>query len=272
MSSALSLFDDDDDPDDGLDDKDIFGSKTNTSTHSISNTKTTESPPTPSIAKPPPDSSIFDGFDNDSEIDKISEPKIPKIDETAQKTKSPTSDKTLPVSSVLGLFDDDEDPDDAVLFGSKPVTKLSNVSKVQGEKEKTQQPKSISTTSSAAKTSLFGDNNDDDDGDDLFGGGGPPPLPEPIKQIQPKKVSQKIFSDDSSDDDLFGGGGKVVAQKNLSKPSAAGSGSSGSTSAMSKTAKNTKTNERLFSDSEDDDLFGGSKSKSTGNNKANSNS
>lgn len=169
----------------------------------------------------------------------------------------------MPASSVLGLFDDDDDLDGADLFGSKPVAKPSNGPKDHGVKERPQQPKPAPASSTAAKTKgLFGDSNDDDDdGGDLFGGG-PPPLPQPIKQMQPKKVSQKIFSDDSSDDDLFGGG-KVVAQKNLPK-SSAGSSSNTNTSVIPKTSKNTKISEKLFSDSEDDDLFGGSKAKSTG--------
>lgn len=264
MSSALSLFDDDDN--DGLDDDDIFGSKIIPAAQTISNMKDSEAQPTTSsIAEKNSDSSIFDKFDNDPPIDIISESKIPDIEATEQKPKSPTSDKKLPTSSVLGLFDDDDDPDDADLFGAKFVSKPSNVPKDQEKKENPQPPKPIPTSSTAAKTSLFGDHNDeDDDSNDLFGG--PPPLPEPIKQVQPKKVSQKIFSDDSSDDDLFGGGGGgggsgKVAQKNPPKPIA---GRSSSSAIPKNTSKNNKTSEKLFSDSEDDDLFGGSKPKSTG--------
>lgn len=228
-----------------------------TATPSIRNTKNTESPPTSSIAKKRPEPSIFDEIDNEPAMDQISVVKMSKNEETKQKRKSPTIDKRLPASSVLGLFDDDvDDPNGADLFGAKFVAKPSNISKDQGAKV---QPKSKPTSSTSTKTSLFGDH-DDDGGDDLFGG--PPPLPEPIKQSQPtKKVNQKIFSDDSSDDDLFGGG-KIVAQKNPPKSSAGSSSSY--TSTIPKTSKNTKASEKLFSDSEDDDLFGGSKSKSTG--------
>lgn len=266
VSSALSLFDDDDN--DGLDDDDdIFGSKIIPVKHTISDTKNVEiSPTTPSVAEKKLDSSIFDEFDKDPPIDEIPESKVPNIEETKHIPKSPITDKKLPTSSVLGLFDDDDDADEADLFGAKFVSKPLNVAKEQDRKEKPQQPKPIPTSSTAAKTSLFGDHDDeDDDGNDLFGG--PPPLPEPVKQAQPKKVSQKIFSDDSSDDDLFGGGGGggKMAQKNPPKSSADRSSSSSSTVAMPKnTSKNTKTSEKLFSDSEDDDLFGGSKSKSTG--------
>lgn len=254
-----TLFEDDD-ADDGLDDSDIFGPKTTTATPSISNTKNSESPTSPSIAKKHPEPSIFDEIENEPGMDKISEANISKIEEAKQKPKSPTIDKKLPISSVLGLFDDDNDPDGGDLFGSKFVAKPSNVSKFQGVKEKPQQPKTMPTSSTATKTSLFGDLDDDDDGGkDLFSV--PPPLPEPIKQSQPTKVNQKkIFSDDSSDDDLFGGG-KTVVKKNPPKSSAGGSSS---TSTIPKIAKNTKASEKLFSDSEDDDLFGGSKLKSTG--------
>lgn len=231
ISSAVRLFEDDDDNED-LDDSDIFGPKT-------------------TIAP-----IISSSIANEPEMDKISEPKIPNTEEAKQKQKSPTIEKKLPASSVLGLFDDDDDAD-SDLFGSKFVAKSSNVSKDQSVNEKPQQPKSMPTSSTTAKISLFGDH---DDGDDLFGGG-PPPLPEPIKQSQPKRVNQKkIFSDDSSDDDLFGGG-KKVAQKNPPKSS---SGSTSTASTIPKTAKITKASEKLFSDSEDDDLFGGSKTKSTG--------
>lgn len=168
---------------------------------------------------------------------------------------TPTAEKKLPASSVLGLFDDDDDSDDGDLFGSKFVANPSNNSKDQREKEN-QQSKPVAV---ASKTSLFGDHDNDDD--DLFG---PPPLHEPTKQPQPKKVNQKIFSDDSSDDDLFGGGGKKTAQKIPSKPSAGSSSTSSSTSTIPKIMKNTKASDKLFSDSEDDDLFGGSKLKSTG--------
>lgn len=265
VSSALSLFDDDDN--DGLDDEDIFGSKNIPAEHTISDAKNAETPPTTSsVTGKKLESSIFDEFDKDPPIDIAPESKVSNIEETKPIPKSPTTDKKLPASSVLGLFDDDDDPDEADLFGAKFVSKPLNVSKDQERKEQPQQPKPIPTSSTAAKTSLFGDHDDeDDDGNDLFGGP-PPPLPEPVKQVQPKKVSQKIFSDDSSDDDLFGGGGGggKTAQKNPPK-SSAGRSSGSSTSAVPKnTSKNTKTSEKLFSDSEDDDLFGGSKSKSTG--------
>lgn len=267
VSSALSLFDDDDPNNDRLDDDDIFGTKTIPAPRPISNIKgTAESPPTNSgVAKKHFDSSIFGDFDDDPPIDTTSRNSIvSNVEETKQRPKSPTVDKNLPASSVLGLFDDDDDADEADLFGAKFVPKsTSNAPKGQAEKEKPQQSKPAAASSAAAKTkSLFGDqSDDDDDGDDLFGG--PPPLPEPIKQAQPKKVSQKIFSDDSSDDDLFGGGGggaaKTAAPRNPPKSSAGRSTST--TLAM---PKSTKTNEKLFSDSEDDDLFGGSKSKPTG--------
>lgn len=161
---------------------------------------------------------------NSPTMEQIFDSDIPKMDESPE--VSPTADdKKMPESSVLGLFDDDDHPNKAALL-REPETK-----------------------SMAPKTSLFDDQ--DDDGS-LFG---PPPLPEPNKQRQPpKKVSQKIFSDDSSDDDLFGAG-KTAAQKSIAISS---------TSNIPKTtAKNTKTRDKLFSDSEDDDLFG-NKSKSTG--------
>lgn len=248
MSSALSLFEDDD-VDDGLSEDVIFGSKTKTIPHSTHNIKRNEA------------------LDNISDKDTVIGSNIPKSVDIPQlstvtssdlhEKNSSGNDKKLPASSILGIFDDD-DPDDGDLFDSKFVTKLSKDLKDQREKQKPQ-VKSIPNVAIASKTSLFGDQDTDDDDDSLFGG--PPPLPEPIKQSQPKKVNQKIFSDDS-DDDLFGGG-KTIAQK-IPPKSNAGSSSSKSTSTIPKTTKNTKANKKLFSDSEDDDLFGGNKSKSTG--------
>lgn len=264
VSSTLSLFEDDNS---GSNVDDNVDPKTEPLTHSINDLKSSESTSIPNLEV---SASNLDELDNEPVIDKFVGANISKSEETSQippfsttpstsdvqDNKSPESDKKLPTSSILGLFDDEDSPDDADLFGSKCVTKSSNDSKDQGEKEKSQS-KSMSTVAIASKTSLFGDHDDGDADGDLFGG--PPPLPEPIKS-QPKKVSQKIFSDDSSDDDLFGGG-KTIAQKNLPKASAS---TSKNASIMPKTTKNTKVSEKLFSDSEDDDLFGGSKSKVSG--------
>lgn len=167
-----------------------------------------------------------------------------------------------PVSSALGLFDDDLDNDD--LFGIETPTQSKSENK-QPEPAATSetmevsipeiQPKStpMPTATASAKVSLFGD---DDDDNDLFGG--PPSLPEPSR-IMPKKAVSKIFTDDSSDDDLFGsGGGGVKPMKKLPSKS-----NVLNTSAAQKAAKDTKAKDKLFSDSEDDDLFG-TKSKPKG--------
>lgn len=180
----------------------------------------------------------------------------------APKEQEKDNDKK-PVSSAVGLFDDDMDNDD--LFGSKIPTESSKSERKEPESPETAvkpemtavsspevQPKNTPTTTASAKVSLFGD---DDDDDDLFGG--PPPLPEPSR-IPQKKPANKIFTDDSSDDDLFGSGVKST-KKMPSKSNVP------STSTAQKMTKDTKATDKLFSDSEDDDLFG-TKSKPKGKN------
>lgn len=159
-------------------------------------------------------------------------------------TPSGSNEKKPASANVSSLFDDNSDNDELFGGSTAPV-----VPKIEPKEQKIQQ-KSTAPVSAVNKTSLFGD----DDDDDLFGV--PPPLPEPVKQTQPKKSSSKIFISDSSDDELFGGGKsnkKAPTKSNLATTSAASRA----------VTKDTKANDKLFSDSEDDDLFG-TKSKPKG--------
>lgn len=221
VSSAVRLFEDDGDVDNGL-----FGPKNTTATGSnTSYSKSIGSLSTSSAVKNHLNTGNFNEYDNEN-AEKVFDAKVPNVKELEQKsTPTAKNDKKLPTPSVLGLFDDD--PDDADLFGSKLMAKPSNSSKDQKEKENSPKP-----TSTVVVT---------------------------IKQSQPKRVHQKIFSDDSSDDDLFGGGKKMVS--NI--PSKSTSNRS-NTSIIPEVMKKTKVNDNLFNDSEDDDLFGGSKPKPTG--------
>lgn len=273
IPSVLKLFDDDLENDD-----DIFSIKS--SSESKAEVKNGVEPPNivPSLrnvieTSPPssderlPASSVLELFDDDIgdvnlfgstnstvSTSEVTLQKQQSVDSPStsheQETPSPvSSDKKLPVSSALDLFDDGDLVDNDI-----SDTKTSKETKSETNKGKT---KSAPVASKAARSKAAGLFGDDDDDDDLFGG--PPSPQEPVKQSRPKKAASKIFSDDSSDDDLFGGG--KTAKKNPSKPST----SATTTSTASKT-KDAKSNDKLFSDSEDDDddLFG-SKSKPTGN-------
>lgn len=289
ISSALSLFDDNDDDLDN--DDDIFGIKPSTEhksepeqqkhpTDVAQPARSSVQEPSPVLSDTKlPGSSVLGLFDDDPDDNDLFDTIKPtelKSEQIAQKqpphdsppSTSNTQPVKLPVSSAAGLFEDNLDNND--IFD----TKDSKESKNDEEEEKTistiesikdrKPPQSVSMASKTSKISLFGDDDDDDDDGDLFGR--PPPLPEPVKQLQSKKAESKrivgtvaFVSDDSSDDDLlFGGGGGKITKKNPPKSS---SSTTSTTKTAPKTVKQINSSEKLFSDSEDDgDLFG-SKSK-----------
>lgn len=267
--SAQDLFNDDLDDDND----DIFGSVSNSKTETVTEQQSPKSlPPTSSVPTTPPTppippispasnekklpaSTALELFDDDLDNNDIFGTQTAKETktETKEQKKSPNSvsktsnvleqpsasiDEELPISGASDLFHDGMDDGDEI-FGSKIETE----SKKTAMKSANPPYKSI-PPKKGTKPSLFGDV---DDSNDLFGG--PPPLPEPVKQVHPKKLAIKIFSDDSSDDDLFGGGGKS-AKKNPPKPKPI------DTQAPSKRTKDSKSSDKLFSDSDDDDLFG----------------
>lgn len=279
ISSALSLFGDEDDNLDN--DDEVFGAKP--SAESKSEPKEQKQPtdiaqssrsvvqePSPVLSDTKlPGSSVLGLFDDDPDDNDLFDtikPTESKYEQIAQKQPShdspPSTSKTqpvqLPVSSAASLFEDDVDNND--IFDKKDSKQSKNDSREEKSMPKDESksdkkpPQSASKASKPSKISLFGDDDDDDDDGDLFGR--PPPSTELVKQMQSKKADSKIFDDSSDDDLLFGGG--ISAKKNPPKSSSFTT----STTTAPKATKQVKSSGKLFSDSEDDDgdLFG-SKSK-----------
>lgn len=212
---------------------------------SISNKISTESTIFQPTQPPPLPASMTNSslFDDESAEDDWSPFPISDLKNKSEQTNIPKqnllSDQPPPLflSNDTALFDDADDSYNANIFGS-----------VSAASEKA---KPASSLDPPKVTSLFDEHSDDDD--DLFGKR--PSLISEKKEksnnlkIPQTQASKSLFGDDSSDDDLFGGDNsstKVIKKRTLKN----------SSDAAAKAVFNKKpTSGKLFSDSEDEDLF-----------------